>query len=152
MREAEPFLAGLSKTYNIDVLSDMDDREVHWHQNNTAPWGNSYYCENTKFFSKDNFVVRKAKTLDTIVSERGFPAPDFMKIDVQGSEIDILMGASKTLKNVEHLIIELQHTNYNEGAPQAAHSVPVIESLGFKCVAPMFSNNGPDADYDFKKV
>ena len=152
MPESEPFLEGLGADHHIDILSDQDDREVHWHQNISASSGNSYYCENTEFFSKDNFVVRKTKTLDTIVCKRKFPPPDMIKIDVQGSEVDILMGAYKTLKNVEHLIVELQHTNYNDGAPQAAQSIPMIEELGFTCIAPMFSNNGPDADYGFQKL
>ena len=152
MPEAEPILAAQGAEYHIDVLSDQDGREVHWHQNTTLPWGNSYYCENSEHFSKDKFVVRKAKTLDTVVSERKFPAPDLIKIDVQGAEVDVLKGAANTLKNVKHLIVELQHTDYNAGAPKALESVPVIEDLGFKCVAPMFSSNGPDADYGFEKV
>jgi FkbM family methyltransferase len=152
MPEAEPSLAAQGTEYHIDVLSDQDGREVRWHQNTRLPWGNSYYCENTEHFSKDDFVVRKAKTIDTVVRERRFPAPDFMKIDVQGCEIDILKGATATLKSVKHLIVELQHTEYNAGAPLVAESLPAIETLGFKCVAPMFSNNGPDADYGFEKV
>jgi FkbM family methyltransferase len=152
MPEAEPFLAKQGTQYNIDVLSDEDGREVKWHQNLKAPWGGSYYCENSINFSKDKFVIRKSKTLDTVARERNFPPPDFIKIDVQGTEIDILRGASNSLKKVEHLIVELQHTAYNDGAPQARESVPVIESLGFECVAPMFSNNGPDADYGFRRL
>jgi FkbM family methyltransferase len=149
MPEAESNLKTMGSKYNIDVLSDKDGREVRWHQNTTVPWGNSYYCENTRHFSKYNFVVRTAKKLDTVVSERKFPPPDFMKIDVQGAEIDVLMGARTTLESVKHMIVEIQHTNYNDGAIQADEALPIIECLGFECVAPKFSNNGPDADYGF---
>jgi hypothetical protein len=36
-----------------------------------------------------------------------------------------------------------------EGAPLVGETLPFIESLGFKCVAPRFSDNGSDADYGF---
>jgi FkbM family methyltransferase len=150
MPESEPILKDFGE-YHMDILSDRDGREVRWHQNTSAPWGNSYYCENTQYFSKDDFVIRRAKTLDTVVRERKFPAPDFIKIDVQGAEVDVLMGACKTLGTVKHLIVELQHTNCNDGALQVTESLPIIDGLGFECVAPRFSNNGPDADYGFRK-
>lgn len=137
--------------YHIGVLSDSV-KNVEWWQNDYYPGGNSYYKETgrTDFFTDDiKSKTRETKTLDQVVKERGFPPPDFIKIDVQGSEVDILKGATETLKSVKNLIVELQHTEYNQGAPQVHQSLPFIESIGFKCVAPMFSYNGPDADYHF---
>lgn len=137
--------------YHIGILSDSE-KMVEWWQNDMWPGGNSYYREigRTDFFTDDMKTLKKTKTLDEVVKERGFPLPDLIKIDVQGSEVDILKGASETLTNVKDLIVELQHTEYNRGAPQVQESLPFIESLGFKCVAPMFAYNGPDADYHFR--
>jgi len=104
------------------------------------------------FFKDGMSTIRPTKTLDDVVKERGFPPPDFIKIDVQGCEVDILKGATETLKTVKDLVVELQHSEYNKGAPQVQESLPFIESLGFKCVSPMFAYNGPDADYHFKKI
>ena len=138
--------------YHIGVLSDSV-KTVEWWQNDFWPGGNSYYRETgrTEFFTDEMKNTRVTKTLDQVVKERGFPPPDLIKIDVQGSEVDILKGATETLKTVKDLIVELQHTEYNQGAPQVQQSLPFIESLGFKCVAPMFAYNGPDADYHFQK-
>ena len=138
--------------YHIGVLSDSE-KTVEWWQNDFCPGGNSYYRETgrTEFFTDEMKSTRVTKTLDQVVKERGFPPPDLIKIDVQGSEVDILKGATETLKTVKDLIVELQHTEYNQGAPQVQQSLPFIESLGFKCVAPMFAYNGPDADYHFQK-
>jgi len=47
------------------------------------------------------------------------------------------------------MIVELQHSNYNRGAPVVTESLPFIESLGWKCDSYAFQNNGPDADYSF---
>lgn len=139
--------------YHIGVLSDST-KTVEWWQNDMIPGGNSYYREIgcTEFFTDEMKSTRVTKTLDQVVKERGFPPPDFIKIDVQGSEIDILRGSTETLKSVKDLVVELQHSEYNKGAPQVQESLPFIESLGFKCVSPMFAYNGPDADYHFKKI
>lgn len=136
--------------YHIGVLSDSV-KTVEWWQNDFWPGGNSYYRETgrTEFFTDEMKNTRVTKTLDQVVKERGFPPPDLIKIDVQGSEVDILKGATETLKTVKDLIVELQHTEYNQGAPQVQQSLPFIESLEFKCVSPMFAYNGPDADYHF---
>jgi len=138
--------------YHIGVLSDKE-KVVDWWQNDMWPGGNSYYREvgRTDVFHDNMSSKKMTRTLDSVVKERGFPPPDLLKIDVQGSEIDVLMGATETLKSVQHLLIELQHTEYNKGAPQVQQSLPFIESLGFKCVTPMFAYNGPDADYHFSR-
>jgi len=138
--------------YHIGVLSDSV-KTVKWWQNDMMPGGNSYYREidATGFFTDDMHMTKTTRTLDEVVKERGFPSPDFIKIDVQGCEVDILKGATETLKSVKNLVVELQHMEYNKGAPQVQETLPFIESLGFKCIAPMFAYNGPDADYHFTR-
>jgi FkbM family methyltransferase len=138
--------------HNIGVLSSTDGADVRFYRNVMYPNGNSYYIENTPHFSENVYTVERTRTLDSVVAERNFPPPDLMKIDVQGAELDVVAGASSTLKSVQHLIVELQHTSYNKGAKLVGESLPIIESLGFKCVAPLFSNNGPDGDYGFERV
>lgn len=141
--------------YHIGVLSD-EEKKVKFYQNNYLPTGNSYYreigCENGKYFPENNSIEKLAKTLDSVVKERGFPLPDFVKIDVQGCEVDIVKGGIETLKHASKLIIELQHTEYNKGALTSDVSMPLIENLlHIKCVDPLFTNNGPDGDYGFSK-
>lgn len=139
--------------YHIGCLSDDDDNVVKFYQNDYLPGGNSYYreigCENGKYFPEDRYVEMKTKTLDTVVNQRGFPLPDFVKIDVQGAELDILKGGITTIGNAERMIVELQHLEYNQGAKLASESLPIIESMGWKCSDPLFQNNGPDGDYGF---
>ena len=83
-----------------------------------------------------------------------YPQPDLIKIDTQGSELDILKGAENTIKGVKHLIVELQHVQYNIGAKLVDESIEYIFSLGFELVPTgndnkYFCGNGPDADYHF---
>lgn len=140
----------------VGVLGDEDGKQVSFYQNYRFPTGSSYYREighdNGSLFPDNTARTYNMKTLDTIVREMGFPPPDLIKIDVQGAEKDVIFGAQTTLKSVQHLIVEMQHTEYNLNAPKANETLPYIESFGFKCVAPMFCNNGPDADYGFERV
>jgi len=143
-----PFVR-LRGEYHIGVLSSQDDHDVKFYRNETHPNGNSYYKENTCHFPEDSYTIEKTRALDSVVAERKFPLPDLVKIDVQGAELDVLAGANETLKSVQHLIVELQHIEWNRDAKMVNESLPIIEGLGFKCVAPLFSNNGPDGDYGF---
>jgi len=142
--------------YNIDVLSDVDDKEITFYQSDVSPGGNSYYKEYSWateiHYGKDSERTVKTMTLDTVVKKRKFLYPDLIKLDVQGCEVDILKGATEVLKHCTDIIVELQHSEYNIGAPLTNVSIPFIESLGFKLITPLFCNNGPDGDYHFKKI
>lgn len=140
--------------YYVGVLSDEDDKLVKFYQNDYYPGGNSYYreigCNHSNFFPEDKYIEKHAKTINTIVKEKGFPLPDFVKIDVQGAEVDIIRGGVDVFKNASRMVVELQHTEYNQGALKNDKSLPLIENLlDFKCTQPLFQNNGPDGDYGF---
>lgn len=137
--------------YHIGVLSSKDNLIVKFYQDPFNLGGNSYYREIGSDRPAVDFVLKSTKTLDTVVKERSFPMPDLIKMDVQGSEKDILEGATETLKNCKHLIVEMQCVEYNEGAPNANITGSYIESLGYTCIGYKFSDNGPDADYGFMK-
>lgn len=147
--------AGLD--YHMGVLSDTDGRIVDFYQNDAEPGGNSYYREigcgatSDRVFPKGSSRVEIASTIDTIALLRSFPPPDLIKIDVQGAEQDILLGAKKTFSTAKHLIVEMQHTDYNEGAPRVEVTTPIIENLGWTRVG-MIQYSPCDADYAFKRV
>ena len=159
--QTEEFFKEYGAEYALGVFSDTDGRDLIFHNHPLYLGGNSYYRENDQYSpaAKDiyNEAAREQRvtsTIDTVVREKGFELPDFVKIDVQGAELDILKGMSNTLQNVKHLIVELQHVEYNVGAKQVQESIPLIESLGFELVATpqvYFCGNGPDADYHFIK-
>jgi FkbM family methyltransferase len=157
--EAMPECSEIFKHYNvphyIGVLSDKDGKQVTFHQNTEHPGGNSIYKENEKY--ANNQPVREEKvyitrTLDSVVAEYNLELPNLIKMDVQGSELDILKGAKKTLKTCTDLILELQHVEYNKGAPLKDSVIDYLEKQGFKLISGPFSNNGPDGDYHFSKV
>jgi FkbM family methyltransferase len=163
VEQVDEFYKEMKVEYAIGVFSDENNNEVTFYCNPICLGGNSYYKENEKYssaakeiYSKEFEESRHTTTIDSTVNIFNFPLPDLVKIDVQGAELDILKGMTNTLKSVKHLIIELQHVEYNIGAKQANESIPFIESLGFKLVPTntgdkYFCGNGPDADYHFIK-
>jgi hypothetical protein len=72
-------------------------------------------------------------------------------MDVQGAELDVLQGLGASLQQVEHVILELQHVEWNLGAPQCELVINWMQAHNFDLVKPKFSDNGPDADYHFKR-
>ena len=144
--------------YHIGVLSDVNDREVSFYQNNYHPGGNSYYKENEqinpesiRLYNESNKKLYKTKTLDSIISSKNLPMPDLIKIDVQGAELDVLKGSKEALKNCKDLILELQIVEYNKGAPLRDEVIKYVENLGFRLISGPFCDNGPDGDYHFSK-
>jgi len=141
----------------IGVLSDEDNKIVRFYENIEHPAGNSYYQEighpNSKFLYSDNsFTEQKSTTLTKAVNSNNFPYPDLIKMDVQGAELDIIKGSLETINKAQYLIVELQHTQYNKGAPLCNVTISFLNKNGWKLIAEKFSDNGADADYCFKNL
>jgi FkbM family methyltransferase len=141
----------LDYKYNIVLLSDEDDKEVKFYQNDLLPAGNSYYREigTNNVFLENNYILKKTKKLDTIVKEKNYLYPDLIKIDVQGAELDVIKGALDVFKHTKLLIIEMQHKEYNLNAPNVNITIKYLNELGWKCIANKFICNEYDADYCF---
>ena len=139
--------------YHIGLLSCDDGLIKRFYENVENPGGNSYYKENNDITFPENVYIEKcSQTVDNVVKTKKFPLPDLVKIDVQGAELDIIKGAINTFKSAKYLIVEMQNVEYNRGAPNVNVTLPFIESLGWKCIAHKFSDNGPDADYCFVRT
>lgn len=164
MNEAE-FLYKESENvdgYAISAFSDVAGKEIDFFQNSYHPGGNSYYRENPLFsdaanilYSDDHIVKKITETIDNVVVEGKFELPDLIKIDVQGCELDIMKGMPKCMDHASDLIVEMQHVQYNKGAPMMGTTMRYIMDCGFDLVGNRFSNTQPDApdsEYHFRKV
>jgi len=119
----------VGKVFNV-VLGDKLKKVKFFSINGT---GDSYYKENSLFYEHVIPIKKKVSTLDEIVSSENLLSPDIIKIDTQGSELDILQGASKTIKNALILIIECRlATHQNMSAPGVSEVIKFLEKHGFQ--------------------
>ena len=148
--QVEPILKESGHPYWIDVLTDVDGRELTFYKKTDNLGGNSYYKENTEHYSESDGVKVTGWTLDGIVNDNQWPLPDLIKIDVQGAEIDVLRGATKCLINCNDIILEAQHVDYNAGAPKDIEVFEFMKTIGFELVA-RITHGTIDSDYHFRK-
>lgn len=57
------------------------------------------------------------ETLDELLAQRDFYPVDLLKIDAEGFEREILLGASETLRHTRQIIIEVRFYELFEGGP-----------------------------------
>ena len=94
--------------------------------------GSSLYRENTAFFRDEVMVeheVDKAR-IDDLFAGRRF---DFVKIDTQGSELDVLRGGQAVLAKADYVLLEVSLVEYNLGGAKAEAVFAQMAAMGFKC-------------------
>ena len=71
------------------------------------------------------------RTLDGLLAASGWPAPDLIKLDVQGYELEVLKGASSALESVGFVLLEVSVWQYNEGSPLIHDVLAWMDRAGF---------------------
>ena len=130
-KNCEPYLRLLDKPYEIVALSDTNGTaELHIENVNPIGTGSSLYKENTNWYTEGKTQTVVTKRLDDCNYFDGAPI-DFIKLDVQGSELDILRGGENTIKNTTFVMAEVSLLEYNQGAPLIDAVVDKMVELGF---------------------
>ncbi len=109
------------------LLGAEDGREVVFTEMGT---GSSVFAEASPY--ERNAVSKTTVRLDTLLERRGDPAPDFLKLDVQGYELEILRGAPKTLAGAEAVLLEASLMSVNAGCPLIGEVMAFMGTAGFR--------------------
>ena len=125
----EIYLKNSGHKYFINVLSDKNKEVKFFSKVHT---GDSYFLEKTNFY-EDTIIPKTLKTitLNEIQTKTQIPFPDFIKIDTQGSEIDILKGGNQILNNCKVILLECPIISYNIGAPQLSDYIEYLGSINY---------------------
>ena len=115
--------------YYIGILSNPGRESVEYYAANTT--GDSYYKENTGHYDNQDSQTMPCMTLESLVQAAEMPVPNFIKIDTQGSELDILKGAETILDQVDLIYIECPIIRYNIGAPNIQEYLDYMRSQNF---------------------
>src|SRR5690348_15847330 len=78
------------------------------------------------------YKLLRRTTVDILIAEKQFPSPDFIKLDVQGNELEVLRGAEQALKSVEVILMELNLMPLYIGAPLVDEAVRYMAERGFR--------------------
>lgn len=93
--------------------------------------GDSYYKENSPYYDNVEPRIMRTDTLTNLSSELNIPYPDLIKIDTQGSELDILNGGKNLFLYSKFIICEVPYSNYNSGAPDSDQYFEFFNNHGF---------------------
>jgi len=114
--------------YQILLLGAEDKNEVNFFEIKS---GSSVLPELSN--SPRAITYLPMRTLDHVLQDRHIEGISFLKIDVQGYEIEVLKGASHAMRSAEVILLETTLIPYNLGAPLFDEIVGFMESKGF-CV------------------
>lgn len=78
-----------------------------------------------------NFEEVEVKTLDSYMEGKN-NTYNIMLLDVQGYELEVLKGASKTLKNIEYILCEVNRAELYKGCPMVEEIDSYLLNFCFK--------------------
>ena len=111
------------------VLLSSEEKPVDFFASGGS--GDSSYRELTTRYEGVTPTTLHATTLDQMVDTHELPAPDLIKADVQGAELDVLTGARKTLAHAKLVLLECPILPYNLGAPAIDEYFRFMDENGF---------------------
>ena len=121
-----PELQTLGVRVLYEVLSDCV-QTVPWYSNLST--GDSLYKEKTRHYDRVSPTLRTTTTLDRLFPGETF---EYIKLDCQGAELDILRGGLSILHGTTALLIECAFAGqYNEKAPSFVDYIRMLDDIGF---------------------
>lgn len=82
----------------------------------------------------DKTVDVRVIRLDDWAEENGIDAVDFIWMDVQGAERDVIQGGARTLRRTKYVSVEYGATTAYQGAMDREETVRIFEEYGFEVV------------------
>ena len=101
----------------------------------------SIYKPNTQLLKKFPFSERfdvktkekiKTKTLDNVLKLKGLMHPNYMKLDIQGAELEALKGSVKSLKSICCIELEIEFAELYENQPLFSETELFLRKNGFE--------------------
>ena len=109
------------------LLGPEDGLEVAFHEMET---GSSVFPESSPTSRQERTMT--TRRLDSLLHERGAPPVDFLKLDVQGYELEVLKGAPRALEQAEVVLLEASLMPVNAGAPPFEDFIIFMDQAGFR--------------------
>lgn len=128
--EAFSVLEKVNKNSRLACLSDkIETRKLFLPDPafSSLDTGVSLYKENLHYYNSGKYIQVTTTTLNAFGQHF-----NYMKLDVQGAELDVLRGASRTIATASFIQVEVSLLRHNQGTPLAAAVIAFLHSLGFE--------------------
>lgn len=86
-------------------------------------------------------VEARVAKLDTLLAERHIDGPFGLKIDTEGFELEVLKGATQTLRNTKFVFAEINLVERFEGSYRPSEMFEVLAQHGFELADPIPNAN-----------
>lgn len=130
--ECEEELSKVTKDYYIGLLTkDSEEYDFYTRKGDEKSTGSSIYKELTPFFSDESLKVVKKKGVrldDLFTSDTYF---DLIKIDTQGSELDIISGGLDLCRKSSGILLEVSLVPYNENSPLYEDVLDFMQKINY---------------------
>jgi len=92
--------------------------------------------------------------LDTFMNEAGIKSVDYLKIDAQGLDLEVVKSAGDRLRDVAKVQLEATTASYRqyEGAPDKSVIIEYMESKGFRLSGEEIQSHGQEANLTFLRA
>jgi FkbM family methyltransferase len=106
------------------LISSIDGETVTFFEDETASFAS--------FQNIEKGVKKQTETVDTILNKIGFQSPDFIKIDIQGFELEALKGANASLSTAEFCLLECTVLNIGGAEPMLIDVLNFMNERNFQ--------------------
>ena len=120
--------------HKIALLADVPDKPMDFFVV-SAPTGVGFVQTGSSVYPENSNYPKETRSLTTTTLEQLLKENrhkyHFMKLDVQGAEIDIISGMGERLQDIEFIQMETSALDYNRGAPLFAEVILKMDALGY---------------------
>jgi FkbM family methyltransferase len=123
----EPYLRQVNVPFFSGVaLTKPNQKTASFY--NSMNSNSSIFKDTMSLYDKQTSTDIPATTLDELINLHKLPIPNLVKLDTQGSELDILSGASCVTNNADLILTECPIITCNYGAPKFSDYIDFFKS------------------------
>ena len=105
-------------------------------------------------FKVTGSVTVPTMRLETFMNEAAIESVDYLKIDAQGLDLEVVKSAGDRLRDVAKVQLEATTVSYRqyEGAPGKSEIIEYMESRGFRLAGEEVQSHGQEANLTFLRA
>jgi FkbM family methyltransferase len=110
-------------SFHIALLSNEDGKPLQFEENETA--------SHVSFSNNNSSSIVNSESVDAVLKRKNLPNPDFIKLDVQGFELEVLKGATAALHHAEFCLLEVSFLQLDD-SPLVLEVMKFMDAAGFQ--------------------